>query len=114
MKVQPEMLLKTKEGVRSPRSEVQSRETSAAGVPVLTPGSLLLAPVLQEMKVHPEILLKTHDREHGTRGAHAPVTGYPGNMLKTKVRLNPITHHKSPFANPLTPDSLLLTPALKK
>ncbi len=62
------------------------------------PGSLLLAPVLQEMKVHPEMLLKTNDRENGTRqygtrgaqilasafqgimapeerGEHAPVTG---------------------------------------
>ena len=41
------------------------------------------------------------------QGAPAPVTGYPGNMLKTKVRQNPITHHKSPFANALSPDSAL-------
>jgi hypothetical protein len=89
------------------------------------------------MKVQPEMLLKTHDREHGTReygtrgvqilasalqgtlapverGAHAPVTGYPGNMLKTKVRQNPIAHHKSPFANALAPGSLLLTPVFQK
>ena len=71
------------------------------------------------MKVQPEMLLKTHDREHGireygTRGAYAPGTGYPGNMLKKKSRQNPITHHQSPFANALTPGSLLLTPALKK
>ncbi len=37
------------------------------------------------------------------RGAHAPVMGYPGNMLKIRVRQNPITHHKSPFANALAP-----------
>ena len=80
------------------------------------------------MKVHPEMLLKTHDREHGTReygtrgvpilayalpgtlgrvkqAAHTPVTGYPGNMLKTRARQNPITHHKSLFANALAPYS---------
>jgi len=68
--------------------------------------------------------MKTKDRQYGTwgygtqgvqtlacapqgtlvpveRSAHAPVTGYPGNMLKTKVRQNPITHRKSPFANAL-------------
>ena len=78
------------------------------------------------MKVQPEMLMKTKDREQGTReywttgvpilafalpetlapverGAHAPVTGYPGNVLKTKVRQNPITHHQSPFANALAP-----------
>ena len=75
--------------------------------------------------------MKTKDREDGAReygtrgvqipasalqedpapvepGAHAPVTGYPGNMLKTNVRQDPITHHQSPFANALTPGSLLL------
>ena len=46
------------------------------------------------------------------RGAHTPVTGYPGNMLKTKVRQNPITHHKSPFANARAPDSCLLASLL--
>ena len=122
------MCLKTNDRVRSPRFEVRSRKASAAGAPVLTPGSLLLTPVLQEMKVQPEMLLKTHDREHGTRehgvrgvkilasflkgtparvepGAHASVTGYPGNMLKTNARQNQITHHKSLFANALAPYS---------
>ena len=35
-------------------------------------------------------------------------------MLKTNVRQNPITHHKSPFANALIPGSLLLTPVLQE
>ena len=129
------MCMKTNEGARSPRSGVRSRKASAAGAHVLTPGSLLLTPVLQEMKVHLEMLLKTHDREHGIReygtrsaqilapdsgllasllqgtqalverGADAPVTGYPGNMLKTNMRQNPITDHQSPFANALAPCS---------
>ena len=54
MKVQPEMLLKTKESVRSPRSEVRSRRASAAGVPIPAPGSLLLTSALEEMKVQPD------------------------------------------------------------
>ncbi len=83
------------------------------------------------MKVQPEMLLKTQDRENRTReygtrggqilasalhgrlvpverGAHVPVTGYPGNMLETKARQNPISNHKSPFTNALTPVSSLL------
>ena len=83
------------------------------------------------MQVHPEMLLKTHEREHQTRehgipgvqilacafqgarapvepGARAPVTGYPGNVLKTKVRKNPFTNHKSLFVNALAPYSRLL------
>ena len=44
-------------------------------VRILTPGSLLLTPALQEMKVHPEMLLKTKERGirgHGNRGRSAP------------------------------------------
>ena len=48
--------------VRGPKSGVRSRKASAAGTPILTPGSLLLTPALQEMKVHPEMLMKTKDR----------------------------------------------------
>ena len=62
------MCMKTNDGVRSPRSEVRSRKASAAGAPVLTPGSLLLTPSLQEMKVQPEMLLKTKDgKKEGVR-----------------------------------------------
>ena len=91
----------------------------------------LLTPVLQEIKVQPEMLLKTRHREHGTReygtrgvpilayalpgmlgrvkqGAHTPVTGYPGNILKTRVLQNPFDHHPPSFANSLSPDSRLL------
>lgn len=49
-------------------SEVRGRKASAAGPPVLTPGSLFLSPVLQEMTVHPEILLKTKEDERKMRG----------------------------------------------
>ena len=77
---------------------------------ILDPRSCLPTRAFQQMKVQPEMLLKTHDRDHrtreyGIRGAHAPVTGYPGNMLKTKVRQSPITHHKVLFTNALAPDS---------
>ena len=122
------MCVKTKDTVRSSGSRVRSQKAPAAGAPILTPGSLLLTPVLQEMKVHPEMLLKTHDREHGIRehgirgvqilasafqgtlapverSAHASVTGYPGNMLKTNARQNQITHHKWLLANALAPCS---------
>ena len=58
------MCMKTNDTVRSPRSEVRSRRPPAAGAPILTPGSLLLTPVLQEMKVHPEMLMKTKDRQN--------------------------------------------------
>ena len=106
------MCMKTKDAVRSPRSEVRSRNASvagtpaliplltpdscfsryegasgdvvenkrrndpkseveigpAAGAPALTPGSLLLTPAFQEMKVHPEMLLKTKDgKKEGVR-----------------------------------------------
>ena len=123
---QPGMCMKTNDTARSPRSELRSRKASAAGAPILAPGSLL-TPAFQEMTVQPEMLLKTHDREHGTReygkrgvqilasafpgtlapverAAHARVTGYPGNMLKKK-HANPITHHHSPMPRLLTPCS---------
>ena len=134
MQVQPEICMKTKdrENAQAPR-RADSGRFSWSFVPEWHSGSSLLAPVsrllhFKKMKVQPEMLLKTHDRQHGTRdtgrvdsslcpprnagppvqqGAPAPVTGYPGNMLKTKVRQNPITHHKSPFANALSPDSAL-------
>jgi len=131
MKVQPEMLLKTKgrENKQAPTSVIPGGSVGALPQSgILAPDSWLLTLALQKMKVQPEMLLKTHDREHGTRGyetrgvqilasalpgtlapvergAHAPVTGYPGNMLKTKVRQNPITHHQSPFAHAVAPDS---------
>ena len=82
------------------------------------------------MKVQPEMLLKTQDREnrHGNTGHGAGKfwhllstegwspwsrracagAGYPGNMLETKARQNPISNHKSPFTNALTPVSSLL------
>jgi hypothetical protein len=76
--------------------------------------------------------MKTKDRENGTRGvpvlacapqgtpapeeqgAHAPVTGYPGNVLKTKALQSQFTHRQSSFANALALGSLLLTPALQE
>ena len=132
------MCKKTKNTVRSPRSEVRSSKGPADGAPVLTPGSLLLTPALQEMKVQPEMLLKTHDREHGTRdtgtrdrrgvqilasafqgtlasaerGAHASVTGYPGNMLKRKGTPEP--NRQSQMAIRQCPGSLLLTPVFQE
>ena len=63
------MCMKTNNRVRSPGSGVRSRKASAADSPILTPGSLLLTPVLQKMKVHPEMLMKTKDREHGDTGS---------------------------------------------
>jgi len=122
---QPGMCMKTNDTVRSPEPQnVRRRQV------ILAPDSWLPTPAFQQMKVQPEMLMKTNDREHGMReygtrgvqilasalqgtlapvewGAHAPVTGYPGNTLKTKVRQNPITHHKSPFANALTSGSRL-------
>ncbi len=55
------MCMKTKNTVRSPRSEVRSRNAPVAGTPALIPSSLLLTPAFQEMKVHPEMLLKTKE-----------------------------------------------------
>ena len=124
------MCMKTKETVRSPKLK---------GLRSWLRLFCLLAPhsCSSKIQVQPEMLMKTNDRKkrtrgYGTRGVQipasalqgtsasvqrgvqAPVTGYPGNMLKTKVRQNPITHHKSPIANALAPDSWLLTPALQK
>ncbi len=96
MKGHPEMLLKTKDGVRTPGSEVRSRMASAAGASILTPVSLLLTPALQEMKVHPEMLLKTRE---GVRT--------PGSEVRSRMA--------SAFGAPvLTPVSFLLTPALQE
>ena len=126
--------MKIRTPVRSPRSEVRSRRASAAGVPTPAPGSLRLTLVPQEMEVQPEMLLKTKRREHGTReygtrgapilasalpgtldrgeqGAHTPVTGYPGNILKIKVLQYPCNPHQWSFANALALGSLLLIPA---
>ena len=36
---------------------------------MLTPDSSLLTSAFQKMKVHPEMLLKTKERENGTRSA---------------------------------------------
>ncbi len=125
------MLLKTKDRKNELAPTSVIRGGSIGALPqsgILAPDSDLLAPAFQEMKVQPEMLLKTQDREHGTReygtrgvqilasalpgtlatverGAHAPVPGYPGNMLKTKIRQNPITRHQSPFAHAVAPHS---------
>ena len=53
------MCMKTNEDVRSPRSDVERLLRVARSI--LNPGSLLLTPVPQEMKVHPEMLLKTKE-----------------------------------------------------
>ena len=50
-----------------PEFRVQSLRNICHRRVILAPDSMLLTPVLQEMKVHPEMLLKTHDRENGTR-----------------------------------------------
>jgi hypothetical protein len=56
------MCMKTKDAVRS-----QESRTICHRQVILAPDSWLLTPVLQEMQVHPEMLLKTKDRENGTR-----------------------------------------------
>jgi len=124
MKVQPEMLLKTKDrgNENAPTSVIPGGSVGALPQSsILAPGSDLLTPAFREMKVQPEMLLKTHDREHGTRrygagGAHAPVKGYPGNMLKKRcaVTQSSITYRHSPMPWLLTPSFCLLTPALQK
>jgi hypothetical protein len=86
MKVQPEMLLK-----------INDREHRTRGVPILASDSCLLASLLQGTQAPVE------------RGAHTPVTGYPGNMLKTKVRRT-----QSPITNRHSPMPWLPTPHFKK
>ena len=62
MKVHPEMLLKTKErrNEQAPTSVIPGRSVGALPESgMLAPGSRLLSPALQEMKVHPAICMKT-------------------------------------------------------
>ena len=102
MKVHPEMLLKTKdrENEQAPATAIPG--SSVAILPqgaILAPDSFLLSPRFQEMKVQPEICMKTKDRENG----EAPTTADTGSAVATL-----------PQSGILAPDFFLLTPALQE
>jgi len=102
MKVHPAMLMKTHGGniqfapkmVTTSEGKANARSAS----PILTPDSCLLTPALQEMKVHPAMLMKTHNGE----------IHFSPKMV-TRSRDRAIARSASPI---LTPDSSLPTSAL--
>ena len=98
---------------------------------ILSPDSCLLTSVLQEMKVHPEMLMKTHDRErgtreNGTRGVRILASALPGTPAPVRTRRacagdgiswehgenkgTPEPNHPSQIAIRQWPDSCLLAP----
>jgi hypothetical protein len=52
---------------------------------ILTPGSLLLTPALQEMKVHPEMLLKTKEGKKEVVRYQVAGRGHEFESLKTSA-----------------------------
>ncbi len=125
---QPGMYMKTKNTVRNPRSEVRSLGSKGlCGLCAYSDSWLLTSDSCASTNegATGDVVENTRSgsrkTEHGMRGvqilasafqgtlaavergAHASVTGYPGNMLKTRARQNPITNHKSLFANALAP-----------
>jgi hypothetical protein len=88
------------------QSEVRSPKQQPTHVrhPILTPGCCLLSSALQEMKVHPAILMKTIERE---------------KTQITKKRNSPKSEVRSPKQQPVharhpDSDSCLLTSALQR
>ena len=117
---------------KGPESGVRSRKAFAAGAPVLTPDSLLLTSALQEMKVRPEMLMKTNEPEHGTREYGTRGVQIPASALQETLapcgagracacdgifwehaenKGTPEPNHPSQIANRQCHGSLLLTPA---
>src|SRR5579862_5776718 len=67
-------------GVRGPNPKL----AGACGAVILPPVSCRLTPSPQEMKVHPEMFMKTKDRENQVSGARYRVSGKKVRGPKSK------------------------------
>ena len=94
------MKTKDRQNEQAPTSEISGDSIATSPQSgILAPASDLLTPGFQEMKVQPEILMKTKDRQN----EQAPTSVVSGGLIGT-----------SPQSGILAPDSDLLTPVLQK